>query len=418
MAIEKKQCPLEEARTILGRRMVDPALFYTGKETYLSFQKFQIHELRTRYPDQLLYFCLPRERPRDRKFPLVVMLHGGGINPDRPNEYFDRPEHAEIGQIFRPRQDVVTVGPSIFPVESDGWCRAAAEEYLAAVILESHARFGIDLNRIYLSGCSMGGFGAYHIMQCYPDRFAAIQTVVGAWSQMIPRQTTSIPIWVLHGIKDAVYRERPHFTDIAYARIFRDIMQRDKMNLTYQEYDGGHEYESKGTTRFLDWAAAGIRRDQPPRVFLASPTGWSAQDTYPAKHRFWLSLDEPTSGTIVHDVVRSEGPCGGWNKWDFSEEEWNAWHLIHSRQERPGAYIDGSREGNKFTLTCRNVRSLTVWMNEEMVDFDRPVEILVNGNMGFSDRLTPATETGIASYSRRHDLGLIYTAKAEIKEVA
>ena len=66
-------------------------------------------------------------------------------------------------------------------VEITALKKAGTEEYLADVIEEVGSRYAIDPNRIFVMGYSMGGYGAYHIAQTQPDRYAGIIAVSGAW---------------------------------------------------------------------------------------------------------------------------------------------------------------------------------------------------------------------------------------------
>lgn len=48
---------------------------------------------------------------------------------------------------------------------------------LIALIDEIISLYPVDEKRIYLTGLSMGGYGAWDLAMKYPDRFAALATV-------------------------------------------------------------------------------------------------------------------------------------------------------------------------------------------------------------------------------------------------
>ncbi len=62
-------------------------------------------------------------------------------------------------------------------------------------------RFGVDTDRIYLCGLSMGGFGTWYTAMAYPQLFAAIAPCCGggmAWNA----HSLTMPVWAFHGLED------------------------------------------------------------------------------------------------------------------------------------------------------------------------------------------------------------------------
>ncbi len=62
----------------------------------------------------------------------------------------------------------------------------------------------IDPDRIYLTGLSMGGYGAWRTAANYPDRFAALAPVCGGGKLDYAKRLPSMPIWCFHGKLDDV----------------------------------------------------------------------------------------------------------------------------------------------------------------------------------------------------------------------
>lgn len=106
-----------------------------------------------------------RAENKDRKYPLVFALHGGGAGPDD--------------------------GCTIFSTESEGYAKLAAEEELILGVLDNHSdegimafynylirRYPVDVSRVYLTGFSAGGNRATWSSLLHPELFAGI--LVGA----------------------------------------------------------------------------------------------------------------------------------------------------------------------------------------------------------------------------------------------
>ena len=73
------------------------------------------------------------------------------------------------------------------------------------------AEFDVDARRLYLTGVSMGGFGAWHIASRHPGKFAALVSICGGSPLRegdrfapIARQVGKTPAWVFHGTDDRI----------------------------------------------------------------------------------------------------------------------------------------------------------------------------------------------------------------------
>ena len=77
-----------------------------------------------------------------------------------------------------------------------------------AAIRKVVAQESVDTSRIYLTGLSMGGFGAWDLAARYPDWFAAVVPICGGGAPklMAPR-LIDMPIWAFHGTADRLVPE-------------------------------------------------------------------------------------------------------------------------------------------------------------------------------------------------------------------
>ena len=65
-------------------------------------------------------------------------------------------------------------------------------------------RFPIDTNRIYITGLSMGGIGAWYFALKMPERFAAMAPIAFRGDGWSPCPAAEIPAWGFHGKLDSV----------------------------------------------------------------------------------------------------------------------------------------------------------------------------------------------------------------------
>ena len=130
------------------------------------------------------------------RWPLILFLHGAG---ERGNDLNLVKLHG-IARVVEERPDFpfVAVSPQCPPNER--W----RPEVLAALLDEIETTYRIDPDRIYLTGLSMGGFGAWALAIEQPHRFAAIAPICGGGDPGLVCAIRHVPVWAFHGARDDV----------------------------------------------------------------------------------------------------------------------------------------------------------------------------------------------------------------------
>lgn len=62
----------------------------------------------------------------------------------------------------------------------------------------------VDLDRVYLTGLSMGGYGSWELAARMPERFAAVVPICGGGDEAQAAKLVKLPIWCFHGGADRV----------------------------------------------------------------------------------------------------------------------------------------------------------------------------------------------------------------------
>lgn len=150
----------------------------------------------------LLY--LPRDYGRDvqQKWPLILFLHGQLEWGDDPTLLTRQgvPKMLDEGEEL----PAIVVSPQT-PEGRRWWPRTAI---LNAFLDRIVATYAVDPQRIYLTGISMGGYGAWALAINYPQRFAALVPIAGGAdydTDYVPAEIcglSNVPTWAFHGEQD------------------------------------------------------------------------------------------------------------------------------------------------------------------------------------------------------------------------
>jgi len=155
----------------------------------------------------------------DRRWPLLVFLHGAG---ERGRDLSRVARHGPPALIAAGRRfPAIVLSPQC---PDDTWWNLPAVETL---IDELARKLRVDQNRIYLTGLSMGGYAVWSLAQRRPDYYAAVVPICGGGDPRWAPRLRDQPLWAFHGARDEAVlpREsqkmieairaaggRPHFT--------------------------------------------------------------------------------------------------------------------------------------------------------------------------------------------------------------
>ncbi|MHC4214636.1 MAG: carboxylesterase family protein, partial [Planctomycetota bacterium] len=84
---------------------------------------------------------------------------------------------------------------------ADEWWQT---DHLIELLDEVTCKYAVDKDRVYLTGLSMGGYGAWKLACEHPDRFAAVVPICGGGPVEKACRLKDVPIRVFHGAKDDV----------------------------------------------------------------------------------------------------------------------------------------------------------------------------------------------------------------------
>ena len=313
---------------------------------------------------------LPPEYDPLRRYPAVVTLHAAFSTPLQQIEWWAGVPNADgVRQGQAARHGTIVIAPSWARPDQTAYEYSAREH--AAVLdafRETVKRFSIDTDRVVLSGHSMGGDAAWDIALAHPDLWAGLVAITPAAGRYVNHywpNAKQLPIYVVGG-------------ELDLATIKRNAMDLDRYFLkgydaTYVEYRGrGHEHFSDEIIRLFDWMGRKRRDFFPDTIDTVTMRPWD-------RFFWWIELEGAAARTVV--LPANWPPPTG---------------------TRPFAVEGKVGAGNAVSVHCGAER-VRIWLSPEMVDFDRPVPVSLDGQRLHRGPITPDPEVMLEDLRTRGD---------------
>jgi len=297
---------------------------------------------------------------------LVVCLHGAGFTGE---SYLERWQ-------VRLGEDYVLACPT---VPMGAWFTRDAEELVLATIRSVQRRYHIDPDRIFLTGMSNGGIGAWVIGMHDAPLFAGIAPMAsGLDNVLLPflANLRSTPIYIIHGAKDQVM-------SVELSRMIAEELTRLGYPFVYREHDrehpmaGGHYFPREELPELVTWLNAQRRNSLPTTVTVV-------RDASHFQPFGWVRID-------ATDPIAA-----------FSED------LISKRDDlikrREYARLDVSIVApNRIEVRAERVQRYSLFLNEQLIDSSKPLVVLTNGQVSFEGPVTRSLETLLRQARLRQD---------------
>ncbi len=309
---------------------------------------------------------------------LVVCLHGAGFTGEA---YLERWQ-ARLGE------DYVLACPT---APMGAWFTRGAEELVLATIRSVQRRYHIDPDRVFLTGMSNGGIGAWVIGMHDAPLFAGIAPMASGLDDVLMPFLANLrttPVYMIHGARDQVM-------PVALSRTIARELEALGYAHVYREHD--REHPMAGGHYF-------------PREELPDLVTWfNAQRRNPV----------PTTVTVVREA--SHFQSFGWVRIDttdaiaaFSED------LVSKRDEltrkKRYARLDASVTApNRIEVETDLVRRYTLFLNDQLVDLSKPVTIVTNKQVSFEGKVVPTVETLLRQARLRQDARQLFSVQLSIQ---
>lgn len=289
---------------------------------------------------------LPTDWRPDRQWPLMFAMHGGPPGSVE-GAISSAIRMIEVWIESTEAAGWIVASPAMVDVVSrDG--RTADRlpyeifqpEEARAVIDAVRTQFSVNPDRIVSTGISLGSNFSIAYAAAHPDWLSAIVPVSteGESREKLLRNMTGVPTYVLEGTQDQNIRA------VSGPRAMQEILTSLGADVVYREFgDRAHEGFSEHYPDVLRWLDSRPRRNDPKEVVRVPHRGIS-----------------PTSRSV---------------------------HWIESR-DRQGVLRARVVGPSEISIEARWTGSLRLHLNDRLVDLDRPLSIVVNGQPVFEGLVT------------------------------
>jgi predicted peptidase len=198
---------------------------------------------------------VPDDWTPHRKWPVILALHGAG---ERGNDGLLQTD-VGIGTAIRSNRsaiEAIVVMPQC--PRNLWWILPPIDDLAMTALAEATKEFHGDTHRTYLTGLSMGGYGAWHLAQKHPRTFAALVVICGGIRPPVAAQNAypdlakvtppdsprtylaaaervgKTPVWIFHGADDNI-------VPVTESQRMTEAMKQVGAEVHYTEYPGvGH----------------------------------------------------------------------------------------------------------------------------------------------------------------------------------
>ena len=162
-------------------RMVTISDFVQGRLVNPEVDAFSYHTSRSG-----MKYRLYSPTSGGSRHPLIVWLHGGGEGASLPDNYYDnettlRANRGALGFATPQAQRIFSGAYVVAPQSTSYWIEDGPRfaPLIREIIRDLVRRHPINPDRIYVAGCSNGGYMSLEMTNLYPDLFAASVPICG-----------------------------------------------------------------------------------------------------------------------------------------------------------------------------------------------------------------------------------------------
>jgi predicted esterase len=296
---------------------------------------------------------------------MVISMHGGGGAPKQVNDS----QWENQKRLYKLEEGVYVVPRA--PTDTwDLWHQSHIDGLFARLIEDFVALEDVDPNRVYLMGYSAGGDGVYQVAPRMADQFAAAAMMAGHPNETSPLGLRNLPFAIHVGELDNGYNRNTLAKE--WETKLADLRKNDAEGYEHKvvlEAGKGHWMDRKDAVA-IPWMAKFRRNPLPARIV------WKQDDVVHSRF-YWLAVDP--------DEVK----------------------------DRPE--VTAVRTDQQIDVTSKDLRRVTVRLNDDLLDLDQPIKVTSGDKVLFSGVVTRTIGALAKTLAERADPQGLFSAEVTVE---
>ncbi len=310
-----------------------------------------------------LWWVTYGEKPADG-YSLFISLHGGGgTTQETNNQQWENQKY-----LYRPQQ-AVYVAPRAPWNLWDMWCHEGIDPLYEQLIQMCVAFEGVNPDKVYLIGYSAGGDGVWRMAPRMADSWAAASMMAGHPGDVSLLNLRNTPFMIWCGEHDAAYNRN---TLAAQRGLQMDsLQQHDPLGYVHQTHiiKGMGHWMNRVDSAAVPWMTKFRRNPYPKKIV------WQQAEVV-KPYFYWLGV--PPAELAPGKMLR--------------------------------AYI----QGNCVHITQCDYTTLTLYLNDELVDLDKFVTVKYGKRVLFKGRLKRKESTMRQTLFERNDWSYMFPTSVTV----
>lgn len=304
------------------------------------------------------------DKPADGRS-LYISLHGGGSAPKEVNDS----QWKNQWRLYRPAEGVYLCPRAPY----DDWdmhFKPLLDRCYREVINYCVTHLDVNPDKVYLLGYSAGGDGVWRIAPRMADTWAAASMMAGHPGDVRMENLRNTPFSIWCGENDAAYDRNKQ--DAARILLMDSLQRQDPEGYVHEGHivKGKAHWMDRVDTVAISWMAQ-YRRNPYPRKIV-----WHQEEQL-KQCFYWLKVNKDEMAR--HKEVRA-------------------------------LYYD-----NNVSITKCDYKELTICLNDEMMDLDKPVKVFYNGHVVYEGVVDRTRENITSNLSLRQDERYAFPAEVRLK---
>ena len=304
------------------------------------------------------------EKPADGRS-LYISMHGGGATHKRVN---DQQWDNQI-RLYKP-QEGVYVAPRAPWDDWNMWFKPGMDEFFEMLIQAAVATMDVNPDKVYLMGYSAGGDGVWRMAPRMADRWAAASMMAGHPGEALQVSLRNTPFMIWMGENDSAYDRNK--LAVKHGAIMDSLQQADTEGYIHETHiiKGKGHWMDRVDAAAVPWMAQYKRNPYPNKIV------WRQEEvTRPAF--YWLSVPE--------------------------------------KECRHKAMVVAEIDKNVIEISESDYSRLTIYLNDDMVDLNKPVVVNYKGKKVFKGKLSRTIANMARTLDERDDLRYMFPAMVEVE---